>query len=41
MHSVLRPTMIRYGINNIRDLIGPKVDLNMIKNSPVCRLDKY
>lgn len=39
--SLERPTMIRYGINNIRDLIGPKVDLNMIKNSPVCRLDKY
>uniref|UniRef100_A0A183GIH4 phenylalanine--tRNA ligase n=1 Tax=Heligmosomoides polygyrus TaxID=6339 RepID=A0A183GIH4_HELPZ len=34
------PTMIRYGINNIRDMFGPKVDLGMIYSSPICRLDK-
>ncbi|KAJ1347936.1 hypothetical protein KIN20_003123 [Parelaphostrongylus tenuis] len=38
--SLERPTMIRYGINNIRDLFGPKVDLQMIYDGPVCLLDK-
>ncbi|XP_065158107.1 phenylalanine--tRNA ligase alpha subunit [Atheta coriaria] len=38
--SLERPTMIKYGYNNIRDLVGPKVDLQMIQSSPVCRLDK-
>jgi phenylalanyl-tRNA synthetase alpha chain len=32
--------MIKYGINNIRDLVGPKVDLQMVHDSPICRLDK-
>lgn len=36
--SVERPTMILYGINNIRDLFGHKVDLQMIKTNPICRL---
>ncbi|VEN34984.1 unnamed protein product [Callosobruchus maculatus] len=38
--SLERPTMIKYGFNNIRDLIGPKVDLAMIQRSPICRLNK-
>lgn len=38
--SLERPTMIKYGYNNIRDLVGPKVDLQMVQNSGVCRLDK-
>lgn len=38
--SLERPTMIKYGFNNIRDLVGPKVDLEMVQNSPICRLDK-
>ncbi|KAL3315964.1 hypothetical protein Ciccas_005391 [Cichlidogyrus casuarinus] len=38
--SLERPTMIRYGYKNIRDLIGPKVDLSMIFNSPICRIEK-
>ncbi|PAA91846.1 hypothetical protein BOX15_Mlig028271g1 [Macrostomum lignano] len=38
--SLERPTMIKYGINNIRDLIGPKVDLKMVSVGPICRLDK-
>jgi len=38
--SLERPTMIKYGINNIRDLIGPKIDFKMVQNSPICRLDK-
>nr|XP_022906024.1 phenylalanine--tRNA ligase alpha subunit [Onthophagus taurus] len=38
--SLERPTMIKYGYNNIRDLVGPKVDLMMVQNSPICRLDK-
>ncbi|CAO3590779.1 unnamed protein product [Absidia cylindrospora] len=35
-----RPTMVKYGINNIRDLLGHKVNISMIKEYPVCRLDK-
>ena len=38
--SLERPTMIKYNISNIRDLVGHKVDLQLIKNSPICRLDK-
>ncbi|XP_017777524.1 PREDICTED: phenylalanine--tRNA ligase alpha subunit [Nicrophorus vespilloides] len=38
--SLERPTMIKYGYNNIRDLVGPKVDLRMVQNTPICRLDK-
>ncbi|KAH1224567.1 Phenylalanine--tRNA ligase alpha subunit, cytoplasmic [Glycine max] len=36
--SLERPTMILYGIDNIRDLFGHKVDLGLIKKNPVCRL---
>ncbi|TGZ72628.1 hypothetical protein CRM22_001976 [Opisthorchis felineus] len=39
--SLERPTMIRYGYKNIRDLIGPKIDLNMVYTAPLCRLDKF
>lgn len=38
--SLERPTMIKYGFNNIRDLVGPKVDLQMVQNGAICRLDK-
>lgn len=34
-----RPTMIKYGINNIRELVGHKVNLQMVYDSPICRLD--
>lgn len=37
--SLERPTMIKYHINNIRDLVGPKVDLKMVEDGPICRLD--
>ncbi|KAK3743500.1 hypothetical protein QZH41_020597 [Actinostola sp. cb2023] len=37
--SLERPTMIKYGISNIRDLIGHKVDLNMVYNNPICLLE--
>ncbi|CAF0732750.1 unnamed protein product [Adineta steineri] len=36
--SLERPTMILYGIDNIRDLIGPKVDLEMCRQNPICRV---
>ncbi|KAF5837016.1 hypothetical protein DUNSADRAFT_4989 [Dunaliella salina] len=36
--SLERPTMILYGIDNIRDLFGHKVNLSMIKRNPICRL---
>ncbi|KAI9225869.1 MAG: tRNA synthetases class II core domain (F)-domain-containing protein [Piptocephalis tieghemiana] len=38
--SLERPTMIKYGIHNIRELMGHKVDLGMIQKNPICRLDK-
>ncbi|XP_011497781.1 PREDICTED: probable phenylalanine--tRNA ligase alpha subunit [Ceratosolen solmsi marchali] len=38
--SLERPTMIKYKLNNIRDLVGPKIDLEMVQNDPLCRLDK-
>jgi phenylalanyl-tRNA synthetase alpha chain len=38
--SLERPTMIKYGIDNIRELVGHKLDLGMVYNNPICRLDK-
>lgn len=35
--SLERPTMIKYGINNIRDLVGPKIDLQIVYDSHICR----
>jgi len=37
--SLERPTMIKYRIDNIRNLFGHKVDLGMTKNAPVCRFE--
>ncbi|KAJ9505578.1 hypothetical protein QJQ45_024303 [Haematococcus lacustris] len=36
--SLERPTMILYGIDNIRDLFGHRVNLSLIKRNPICRL---
>ena len=36
--SLERPTMILYGIDNIRDLFGHRVSLGMVRRGPVCRL---
>eukprot|EP00033_Pygsuia_biforma_P002602 GCRY01002879.1.p1 GENE.GCRY01002879.1~~GCRY01002879.1.p1 ORF type:complete len:491 (-),score=112.82 GCRY01002879.1:22-1494(-) len=36
--SLERPTMIQYGYSNIRDLVGHKVDLEMIQSNPICDL---
>jgi phenylalanyl-tRNA synthetase alpha chain len=36
--SLERPTMILYGIDNIRDLFGHKVSLGMVRKNPICRL---
>ncbi|CAH1775482.1 unnamed protein product [Owenia fusiformis] len=38
--SLERPTMIKYKLNNIRELFGPKVDLQMVYDNPICRIDK-
>jgi len=37
--SLERPTMIKYGIKNIRDLFGHKVEMGRTRNAPVCRFD--
>lgn len=36
--SLERPTMILYGINNIRTLMGHEVSLDMIRSNPICRM---
>lgn len=36
--SLERPTMILYGLNNIRDLFGHKVDLKLIRSNPLCTM---
>merc|ERR1712028_288689 len=37
--SLERPTMIKYRINNIRDLFGSGVNLDFIRRNPICRFD--
>lgn len=36
--SLERPTMIEYGISEIRSLEGPNVSLDLIENVPLCRM---
>ena len=36
-----RPTMIKYGIHNIRELFGPKINLHKVYTNPLCRLEKW
>ncbi|KAF2480413.1 tRNA synthetases class II core domain (F)-domain-containing protein [Neohortaea acidophila] len=38
--SLERPTMIKYGVNNIRKLLGHKVDVGFIESNAAVRLDK-
>eukprot|EP00912_Choanoflagellata_sp_UC4_P002509 UC4_evm4s1589 len=38
--SVERPTMIKYGFDNIRDLFGASVKLSLVQKSPIARLEK-
>lgn len=35
--SLERPTMIKYRFSNIRDLFGHKVQMDMIKTTPIVR----
>lgn len=35
--SLERPTMIRYGVSNIRELVGHKVDLGFVKTNAAVR----
>eukprot|EP00588_Corethron_pennatum_P015482 CAMPEP_0194279696 /NCGR_PEP_ID=MMETSP0169-20130528/14072_1 /TAXON_ID=218684 /ORGANISM="Corethron pennatum, Strain L29A3" /LENGTH=568 /DNA_ID=CAMNT_0039024151 /DNA_START=111 /DNA_END=1817 /DNA_ORIENTATION=+ len=37
--SLERPTMIKYQVNNIRDLFGHKVEMGRTRTAPVCRFD--
>jgi len=39
--SLERPTMIYYGINNIRDMVGSKVSLQNMKENPVCLIQPH
>lgn len=38
--SLERPTMIKYAIQNIRELLGHQVDLHFIERNAAVRLDK-
>jgi phenylalanyl-tRNA synthetase alpha chain len=38
--SLERPTMIKYAISNIRELLGHGVDLGFVSNNAAIRLDK-
>ncbi|KAH3903066.1 probable Phenylalanine--tRNA ligase alpha subunit [Saccharomycodes ludwigii] len=38
--SLERPTMIKYGVKNIRELLGHKVSLDFIESNPAARLDE-
>lgn len=38
--SLERPTMIKYGVSNIRELLGHKVSLEFIETNPAARLDE-
>ncbi|KAJ3258226.1 hypothetical protein HDU77_002398 [Chytriomyces hyalinus] len=35
-----RPTMIKYGYDDIRELLGHKVNIDMVQKNPICRFDK-
>ena len=37
--SLERPTMIKYGVKNIRDLFGPKVKIDLIQQQGIARFD--
>ncbi|KAF2852501.1 phenylalanyl-tRNA synthetase-like protein alpha chain [Plenodomus tracheiphilus IPT5] len=38
--SLERPTMMKYGVSNIRELLGHKVDLGWVRGQPAVRFDK-
>ncbi|KAL8668910.1 MAG: hypothetical protein Q9168_006477 [Polycauliona sp. 1 TL-2023] len=38
--SLERPTMIKYGVSNIRELLGHKVNLDFVETNPAVRLEK-
>ncbi|KAI9801925.1 MAG: Phenylalanyl-tRNA synthetase, beta subunit, cytoplasmic [Piccolia ochrophora] len=38
--SLERPTMIKYGVRNIRELLGHKVDLGFVETNAAVRLEK-
>jgi len=38
--SLERPTMIKYGVSNIRELLGHKVSLDFVENNPAVRFDE-
>jgi len=37
--SLERPTMIKYHLSNIRELVGHKVNLDMVSKNPFCMFD--
>uniref|UniRef100_A0A2P2I4I7 phenylalanine--tRNA ligase n=1 Tax=Hirondellea gigas TaxID=1518452 RepID=A0A2P2I4I7_9CRUS len=39
--SLERPAMIMFGINNIRELVGPRVKMELVYSNPLCTVDKF
>ncbi|KAM9957606.1 hypothetical protein ACTFIW_012571 [Dictyostelium discoideum] len=37
--SLERPTMIKYGLDNIRAIFGNSINVNFIKNNPICMFE--
>jgi len=38
--SLERPTMVKYGLKNIRELFGPNVKLPIIQSNPICNFNE-
>lgn len=38
--SLERPAMIKYGISNIRDMVGPRVKMSHIEDNSICFMEK-
>ncbi|KAB7497658.1 Phenylalanine--tRNA ligase alpha subunit A [Armadillidium nasatum] len=38
--SLERPAMIMFGINNIRELVGPRVKMELVLENPLCKIEK-
>ena len=39
-HAEFADRTFRYGVKNIRELLGHKVDLNFVESNPVVRLER-
>ena len=40
MYARICPYVHRYGYNNIRELFGYKIDLDLVRKNPIARMDR-